>query len=82
MQSLGTGTQSGSSLSAGFSSRPDSYLRKPGIGRAKDLGDIYSTAQKGPFDDPISRFEEDEEDDDIKKINIPVPQLNFMSINY
>ncbi len=76
MQSLGTGTQSGSSLSAGFSSRPDSYLRKSGIGRAKDLGDIYSTAQKGPFDDPISRFEEDEEDDDIKKINIPVSNID------
>jgi hypothetical protein len=77
MQSLGTGTQSGSSLGVGFSSRPDSYLRKPGIGKSRNLGDIYSTAQKGPFDDPVSRFESEgeEEDEDIEKLNIAVANI-------
>jgi len=79
MQSLGTGTQSASGLSAAFSTRPDSYLRKPGIGIDRQLGGgekgIYKTSEIGPFDDPISRFE-DNEDDEFDEFNIPIGNID------
>jgi hypothetical protein len=81
MQSLGTGTQSASGLSAAFSTRPDSYLRKPGIGTDRQLGGgekgIYKTSEIGPFDDPISRFEDNEEDDININIDIDFDDLNI-----
>ena len=79
MQSLGTGTQSASGLSAAFSTRPDSYLRKPGIGTDRQLGGgekgIYKTAEIGPFDDPISRFE-DKEDTEFDEFNIDMTNIS------
>ncbi len=79
MQSLGTGTQSASGLSAAFSTRPDSYLRKPGIGTDRQLGGgekgIYKTAEIGPFDDPLSRFE-DEEDKEFDEFNIDMANIS------
>lgn len=79
MQSLGTGTQSASGLSAAFSTRPDSYLRKPGIGTDRQLGGgekgIYKTSEIGPFDDPMSRFE-DNEDDEFDEFNIPIGNID------
>lgn len=79
MQSLGTGTQSASGLSAAFSTRPDSYLRKPGIGTDRQLGGgekgIYKTAEIGPFDDPISRFE-DKEDTEFDEFNIDMANIS------
>jgi len=82
MQSLGTGTQSASGLSAAFSSRPDSYLRKPGIGTDHQLGGgekgIYKTSEVGPFDDPISRLLNNEEEDDVNiNIDIDFDDLNI-----
>jgi len=81
MQSLGTGTQSASGLSAAFSTRPDSYLRKPGIGTDRQLGGgekgIYKTSEIGPFDDPISRFEDNEDDDININIDIDFDDLNI-----
>ena len=38
MQSLGTGTQSASGISAGFSNRPDPSPKKVGIGSNRTLG--------------------------------------------
>ena len=67
MQSLGTGTQSASGISAGFSNRPDPSPKKVGIGSNRTLGGsdkgIYKTSEIGPFDDPINRLEDEDEDD-------------------
>ncbi len=71
MQSLGTGTQSASGISAGFSNRPDPSPKKVGIGSNRTLGGsnkgIYKTSEIGPFDDPINRlkYDEDEFNDDF-----------------
>lgn len=79
MQSLGTGTQSASGLSAAFSIRPDSYLRKPGIGTDRQLGGgekgIYKTAEVGPWDDPVTRRENEKEEEDIN-VNVDIDDLN------
>jgi len=68
MQSLGTGTQSASGISAGFSNRPDPSPKKVGIGSNRTLGGsdkgIYKTSEIGPFDDPINRLEDEAEDED------------------
>jgi hypothetical protein len=65
MQSLGTGTQSASGISAGFSNRPDPSPKKVGIGSNRTLGGsdkgIYKTSEIGPFDDPINRLEDEDE---------------------
>ncbi len=67
MQSLGSGTQSASGISAGFSNRPDPSPKKVGIGSNRTLGGsdkgIYKTSEIGPFDDPINRLEDEDEDD-------------------
>jgi len=65
MQSLGTGNQSASGISAAFSNRPEPSLKKPGIGSQLNMGDIYSSSEIGPYDDPIGRYDgEDEEIED------------------
>lgn len=68
MQSLGTGTQSASGISAGFSNRPDPSPKKVGIGSNRNLGGfdkgIYKTSEIGPFDDPINRLYDDESDEE------------------